>query len=170
MICAFDIGWLCLVVHAENSACTCCVDSCIFFFSCHLPNSVLPRLSIMQCDKCRCIWGQTTILVWFGMIGKCGKKKKTKQNKKRRATKSVTLGGGCVEMGTCLGSRFGACARDVHTWTKGWAIQWSTGRIWVTAWFWGMGLKVTVRACVSERESERERERARMCVDIVQMH
>ena len=73
-------------------------------------------------------------------------------------------------MGTCLGSRFGACARDVHTWTKGWAIQWSTGRIWVTAWFWGMGLKVTVRACVSERESERERERARMCVDIVQMH
>ena len=128
--------------------CSTCRELCVhmlcrllhLFFSCHLPNSVLPRLSIMQCDKCRCIWGQTTILVWFGMMGKCGKKQnKTKQNKKRRATKSVTLGGGCVEMGSCLGSRFGACARDVHTWTKGWAIRWSTGRIRVSAWFWGMG-------------------------------
>ena len=71
MICAFDTGWLCLV-YAENSACRCCVDSYIFPY--HLPNSELPRLSIMQCDKCRCIWGQTKVLVLLGMIGKCGKK------------------------------------------------------------------------------------------------
>ena len=155
MICAFDTGWLCLL-YAENSACRCCVDSYIFPY--HLPNSELPRLSIMQCDKCRCIWGQTNVLVLLGMIGKCGKK----IIKKRQASKSVTLGEG--GMGTCLGSRFGACARVMHTWTKSRATRWSTGWIRVSGLFWIMGLKDIERVCVCERERESARERQRMYV------
>lgn len=56
-------------------------------------------------------------------------------------------------MGTCLGSRFGACARVMHTWTKSRATRWSTGWIRVSGLFWIMGLK----------DTKRERERAYVC-------
>ena len=63
-------------------------------------------------------------------------------------------------MGTCLWSRFGACARVMHTWTKSRATRWSTGWIRVSGLFWIMGLKDT------KRERERERERERMYVSV----
>ena len=66
-------------------------------------------------------------------------------------------------MGTCLGSRFGACARVMHTWTKSRATRWSTGWIRVSGLFWIMGLKDTKSVCVCERERERERESAYVC-------
>ena len=158
MICAFDTGWLCLL-YAENSACRCCVDSYIFPY--HLPNSELPRLSIMQCDKCRCIWGQTNVLVLLGMIGKCGKK--IIKNKRGKLANQSRWGRG--GMGTCLGSRFGACARVMHTWTKSRATRWSTGWIRVSGLFWILGLKDTKResVCVCERERERERMYVSVC-------
>jgi len=68
-------------------------------------------------------------------------------------------------MGTCLGSRFGACARVMHTWTKSRATRWSTGWIRVSGLFWIMGLKDTKResVCVCERERERERMYVSVC-------